>query len=373
MLIKNGVVLTEIGNFETQDIYTKDILITENEADGDIIDAKGCYVLPGLIDLHFHGCNGYDFCDGTLEAIQALAEYEAKNGITSICPATMTLGDEALEEIFRAGASYQENPSEIGADLVGINMEGPYVSDAKKGAQNGLYLHLPDISHFQHMNECANHLIRLVTLAPELEGSMEFIEALSKQVAISVGHTCADFDIAKEAFEKGASHITHLYNAMNPYTHRNPGVLGAACDCPWVTAELICDGIHLHPSTIRTTFKAFGDDRIVLVSDSMMATGLSDGEYSLGGQAVTVKGATATLASGTIAGSATNLFQCVKKVVSFGIPLAAAVKCASVNPAKKLGIYEYYGSLTPGKYANILIVGEDLELKHVVLRGKLLF
>ncbi len=373
MLIKNGVVLTETENFETKNVYTKDVFITKEESDGETIDAKGCYILPGLIDLHFHGCNGYDFCDGTIEAVKELAEYEAKSGITSICPASMTLGDEALEKIFAAGAAYQKNPSEVGADLVGINMEGPYVSDSKKGAQNGLYLHLPEVSHFKHMNECANHLIRLVTLAPELEGSMEFIEALSKEVAISVGHTCADFDTAKEAFDKGASHVTHLYNAMNPYTHRNPGVLGAACDSSWVTVELICDGIHLHPSTIRTTFKAFGEENIVLISDSMMATGLSDGQYSLGGQAVTVKGSTATLADGTIAGSVTNLFQCMKKVVSFGIPLATAVKCASMNPAKKLGIYESYGSLTPGKYANILIVGKDLELKHVILRGKLLY
>jgi len=185
---------------------------------------------------------------------------------------------------------------------------------------------------------------------------------------MSIAHTEADYDTAIGAFEKGASHVTHLYNAMNPYTHRAPGVVGAAADTRKVEVELICDGVHIHPAAVRTTFKIFGDDRIILISDSMMATGLEDGEYSLGGQAVKVVGNLATLQDGTIAGSATNLMDCMRTaVLKMGIPMESAVKCASANPAKSVGIYDQYGSITPGKMASlVLLKKEDLAIKQVI-------
>lgn len=373
MIIKNGSLLTREGDFDKRDLHIEGEQISESSSSHEVLDASGLYILPGLVDLHFHGCFGHDFCDGTDTALTAMAEYEAQNGITAICPASMTLGDEELEKIFKNAADYAENPSPKGADFVGINMEGPYVAASKKGAQNGLYLHAPEVSHFHRMNEYSGNRIKLCTLAPELPQADSFIRELAGKVSISLGHTAADYDTALNAFQNGASHVTHLYNAMNPSTHRNPSILGAARDSEHVTVELICDGIHIHPAVIRSTFAMFGDDRICLISDSMMATGLSDGDYSLGGQAVKVTGSTATLADGTIAGSATNLFCCMKKAVSFGIPLASAVKCASENPAKKLGIFEHYGSLCTGKYANIILVDKDITLKHVILRGKLLF
>ena len=178
--------------------------------------------------------------------------------------------------------------------------------------------------------------------------------------------------IAKEAYDRGARHATHLYNAMPPFSHRAPGVVGAACDSDHVRVELICDGVHLHPSTVRTTFKMFGDDRICLISDSMMATGLSDGDYSLGGQPVKVVGNLATLADGTIAGSATNLMDCMRTAVKkMGIPLGSAVKCAAVNTAKAIGIYDTYGSITPGKKANIVLLDQDLNMKYLIFKGEL--
>lgn len=370
MIIKQAKVYQENGAFQTKDIYISGDRITQKDTeDSTVLDGEGLYAIPGLTDIHFHGCVGYDFCDGTHEAIQAMAEYEAKNGITTIAPATMTLGDDNLTQIFAKASSYQNSS---GATLVGINMEGPYLSYAKRGAQNPNYLMQPDAEHFHKMQALAGGLIKLVSIAPEEEGAMEFIKAVKDEVIISIAHTTADYALSLEALKNGASHVTHLYNAMPPFTHREPGVVGAAFDSESCHVELITDGVHINPCVVRATFKLFGEDRIIFVSDSMMATGLKDGEYTLGGQAVTVRGNKATLADGTIAGSATNLLKCLQSAVSFGIPLESAVKCAAVNPAKRIGIYDQYGSITPGKYANIVLLDGKLDLKTVILKGKIL-
>lgn len=370
MIIKNGMVYSEKGTFEKVDIYIREDRFTDNnENDKDIMDAEGLYAIPGLTDIHFHGCAGYDFCDGSQEALEAIATYQAENGITSICPATMTLDDEALTKIFTNAAEYK---SEKGATLVGINMEGPYLSYSKRGAQNPSFLRKPDGEHFRKMNKLSGNLIKLVVIAPEEEGARAFIKELKDEVVISIGHTNANYQVALEAFNEGASHVTHLYNAMIPFSHREPGVVGAALDSESTKVELICDGIHVHPSVIRATFKIFGDDRIILVSDSMRATGMEDGQYSLGGQLVNVNGDRATLADGTIAGSVINLMECMKKAISFGIPVESAVKCVAVNPAKVIGIYDEYGSITPGKYANLVLLDKDFNVKVVILKGKLI-
>lgn len=378
MIIKNASVYTEDGRFLSRDIFIEDdrfVDCEEKVTDKTEIDAAGCIAIPGLTDIHFHGCMGYDFCDGTREAIHAMAAYEASVGVTCIVPATMTLSEEVLLNICKTAKQYrEEGMREKEARLCGINMEGPFVAASKKGAQNGDYIRKPDIAMFDKLNEASGNMVKLLAIAPEVDGAMEFIEEKSKEVVISLAHTAADYDTAVRAFEKGASHVTHLYNAMNPYTHRAPGVIGAAADTQKAEVELICDGVHIHPAAVRTTFKIFGDDRIILISDSMMATGLEDGDYSLGGQAVKVVGNLATLKDGTIAGSATNLMDCMRTaVLKMGIPLEAAVKCAAVNPAKSVGIYDKYGSITPGKKANVvLLMKEDLALKQVVLEGHLL-
>lgn len=372
MIIKNGMVFGEDGQFVQKNLFIEGEKIASEtcEAPGEEIDAKGMYVIPGLTDIHFHACVGYDFCDGTKEAIDKIAEYQLKNGITTICPASMTFSEEQLTKIFQNAAHYD---NQVGATLVGINMEGPFISMEKKGAQNPKYIHTPDVSMFHRLQKAADGLIKLVDIAPETEGAMEFIDEVSSEVRVSLAHTAADFDTARKAFSKGANHVTHLYNAMPPYSHRAPGVIGAACDDDKTMVEIICDGIHLHPSTVRTTFKMFGDDRIILISDSMMACGLEDGQYTLGGQDVTVKGNLATLTKeGNLAGSVTNLMDCMRTAVrDMGIPLEKAVKCATMNPAKSIGIYDQYGSLKPGKIADVVILDRDLEIRYIIKNGKI--
>lgn len=347
MKIINAKVYTEEGIFEKKDVYTDGELISGKSGDDEVLDAEGCYLIPGLTDIHFHGCVGHDFCDGTHESIEAMAMYEASQGITTIVPATMTLGEDTLQKICEAAASYR---NEKGATLCGINMEGPFIARQKKVPRM-------EISYTNRMQRCSEDLIKasggmvkLLAIAPEVDGAKECIEALKDEVVLSVAHTTADYEEASEAFEHGVHHVTHLYNAMSGLSHRAPGVVGAAADHENVEAEMICDGIHIHPATVRQTFKMFGDDRIILISDSMEATGMPDGEYALGGQKVIKTGNLAALEDGTIAGSATNLMDCVRVVVQkMRIPLESAVKCAAVNSAKSVGIYDQYGSITPGK------------------------
>lgn len=368
MIIKNAKVYQENNQFKIDDIYIKDGIIVEKlEKDDFIYDANGLYAIPGLTDIHFHGCMGYDFCDGTEEAIENIANYQAKIGVTTICPATMTLEEQKLIKIARVAANHK---NKTGAILCGINMEGPFLSHSKKGAQNEKYLRVPDVDMFRRLQEESGKLIKLVAIAPEVEGAMEFITELKEEVVLSIAHTDADYDTVLTALQTGASHVTHLYNAMSSFTHRAPGVLGAALDMPKCNVELICDGIHVHPSVIRASFKMFGEDRIILISDSMMATGMKNGNYSLGGQSVRVDGRMVTLLDGTIAGSVTNLMDCMRFAVKkAGISLESAVKCATVNPAKAIGIYDDYGSITTGKVANIVLLDSDLNLIETILKG----
>lgn len=366
MIIKNARVFHGTG-FSERELYTDGERISERPV-GEVLDAEGCFAIPGLIDIHFHGCDGYDFCDGTVEALDAISRYQARHGITAICPASMTLPIEKLTEIFKTAASYQ---SQTGAMFCGINMEGPFFSYEKRGAQNPEYLRLPDITFFERLQKAADGKIKIACIAPELEGAMEYIQSVSKQVKTSIAHTTADYDVAAKAIVAGVTHITHLFNAMPPFSHRAPGVVGAAAEADCV-AELICDGIHVHPSMVRAALKLFGRNRIALISDSMMATGLDDGSYQLGGLVVNVCGNRATLADGTIAGSVTNLFDCMKTAVAFGIAPEDAVWMATAVPAREIGEFSEMGSLDAGKYANILLVDEDWNLCKVILRGECL-
>lgn len=381
MIVKNASVYTEENGFEEKDIYIAGDKFCDENGKGAgkevIIDGEGCYAIPGLTDIHFHGCMGSDFCDGTIEAIDTMAAYEASVGVTTIVPATMTLGSEQLYKICETAAAYKKaqdaGEKEGKAIFCGINMEGPFISREKMGAQNPAYIHRPDQELFDTMQEKCGGLIKLVAIAPETEGAMEFIRSNREKTVLSLAHTMADYDTAMKAIGEGAGHVTHLYNAMPPYSHRAPGVVGAAAD-GGIEVELICDGVHIHPAAVRTTFKIFGEDKIIFISDSMMATGLEDGDYSLGGQAVKVAGTLATLKDGTIAGSATNLMDCMRRaVLDMQIPLEKAVKCAAVNSAKSVGIYDRYGSISEGKVANLVLLRKkDLSIYKVVLKGQVL-
>lgn len=360
---------------------SKDEISVEQDAlaNETVIDGEGCYAIPGLIDLHFHGCKGYDFCDGTKEAIAEIAKYEASIGVTAISPATMTLPVEELERILSVAAEYKKEASEEDlaeaarkADLIGINMEGPFISVQKKGAQDERNIITCDEAICQRFLDASEGLVKFVGVAPERnEKTIEFIRNMKDKVNISLAHTNSDYDTAMEAFAAGANHAVHLYNAMPSFTHREPGVVGAVSDSPHVNAELICDGVHIHPSVVRATFKMLGADRMVLISDSMRATGMSDGRYTLGGLEVNVVGNRATLVSnGALAGSATNLLDCMRTVVKkMGIPLETAVACATKHPAKCLGEYEKYGSIAPGKKGNVVLLDKELNLKAVIKDG----
>lgn len=371
MIIKNGLVYQENKTFQKKDLYIESGKIVESPeqvTDKSEVDAEGLLVLPGLIDVHSHGAVGHDFSDGDMEGLKKILAYEYAHGITSYCPTSMTIEKEDLKRIFQAMGSFtgergtEEAPL---AHVAGINMEGPFLDVDKKGAHRAECIMAPDAGFFRECNAACGNLIRLVTLAPNVEGAVEFTKEVHHEVSVSIGHSGADYDTAKAVLEAGANHVTHLFNAMMPLGHRAPGLIGAAAEDDNCMAEIISDGIHVHQSMIRAAFKLF-PGRIVLISDSMRATGMENGTYDLGGQQVTVNGKLATLANGTIAGSATNLYDCMRTAVSFGIPKEEAIAAATMNPAKSIGIYEEVGSLTPGKRADVLLAGRDLNLVRVI-------
>lgn len=376
MLIKNGLIFDLEQGFISKELFVENGKFTDflsSNKDTSVIDASNCYVIPGLIDLHFHGCCGEDFSDASPDGLQAMADYELANGITYICPAGMTLPEEQLIQICKNATMHREH-AVSGAELVGINLEGPFLSEAKKGAQNSAYLHDPDIALFERLQNSANGLIKLITVAPEQPGALDFIRNV-KDVVVSIGHTAADYDTAAAAFSAGARQATHLYNGMLPLHHRNPAVIGAAFDSPETKVELICDGIHIHPSVIRATFQLFGKERVILISDTLRAAGMPDGQYTLGGLDVIVNGNRAVLADApdTLAGSATNLMDCMKTAVSFGIPLENAVRAATYNPAQALGLDDQIGTLDIGKDATMILLDkETLDVKKIIFKGAII-
>ena len=365
--VKGGIILD--GDKIRQVYEEKDA----PQLNGDVLDGKGCYAIPGLIDLHFHGCKGDDFCDGDKAAIVRIAEYEASVGVTAIAPATMTLPVEELEQILHTAAEYKKETKDCRkADFLGINMEGPFISPAKKGAQDARNILPCNVEICDRFLKASEGLVKFIGIAPEeSEHAGEFIREVHERVNVSLAHTNADYDTAMEACRAGANHAVHLYNAMPAFTHRAPGVVGAVFDNKDVMAEIICDGIHIHPSVVRATFQMMGADRMILISDSMRATGMPDGQYTLGGLDVKVVGRLATLVSdGAIAGSATNLMDCMRTVVKkMELPLETAVACATINPARSLGVEEQYGSLEAGKKAHVVLLDQDLELKAVIKDG----
>ena len=370
MKITNVQVYGEDGVFRSGEVTFHDGVIGQTcSEDCTVIDGKGGYLIPGLIDVHFHGCVGHDLCDANPEGLAKIAAYEASNGITSICPASMTIEVEQLHKVMETVRDYDVNTP--GACLVGINLEGPFISPQKKGAQPEEYIQVCNLPLYRALQEGSGNKIKLVDIAPETAGAMEFIEAVKDEVRISIAHTMADYDTATRAFVKGASHVTHLYNAMPPFAHRDPGVIGAAFDWANNHVELICDGIHIHPSVVRATFQLFGRDRVVLISDSMNATGLSNGTYSLGGQEVIMKDGVCRIANGSLAGSATHLMDCLRRAVKMmGIPLQDAVWAATHNPAQVLGIYNDRGSISEGKRADLVLLDADLNIQTVFIAGK---
>ncbi|MCI9214953.1 MAG: N-acetylglucosamine-6-phosphate deacetylase [Oscillospiraceae bacterium] len=363
MLIKNAKVL--IGKaFMEADIQFDGTITAIGKIEGPAdLDAQGGYVIPGLVDIHTHGAMGEDFSDGNPAGLQPMADYYAAHGVTSYVATTMTLSEEILTPAMHAIRDFRPNG---GAKCAGVHLEGPFLCYAKRGAQAAEHLHKPDAELFHRLNEASGGQVKLVTVACEEEGALPFIREISQVCTVSLGHTTADYDTAMAGFAAGASHATHLYNGMNSFLHRNPGVIGAAFDSE-ASVELICDGLHIHPAVIRATHQLFGD-KLNLISDSLRCAGMPDGNYELGGQPIVVKDHKATLLDGTLAGSSISLLDAVRNVTRFGLPLAEAVYAASTAPALAVGLKA--GTIQAGRAADLLVLDSDLALKAVFVDGK---
>ncbi len=369
MRIKSKNVFDEHLGFIEKEIYIDGEMIVEN-ANGELYDFDDLYVIPALTDVHLHGAVGADFTDCTVESIGKIAEYQLKNGVAQICPTGMTLGFDRLREMAKTAYNYnKENHS--GATVSGIHLEGPFLNVNKRGAHNEKYIANPDKELLAELNEISGGIVKILSISPETEGALELISEFSDEICMSIAHTSCDYEMAMKAIEKGAKGLTHTFNAMTPLSHRDPGPIGAGFE-NGLYAELICDGIHIHDTMIKLIFKLFGADKVVMISDSMRACGLSDGKYDLGGLEVTVKGRLATIEGGVIAGSATNLMECLRYNVSAGVSLFDSVKAAAVNPAKYINIFDKVGSIEPSKLANIVVLNKDLSINKVIFKGKIL-
>ena len=371
MLFKNARIFMKDATFTRGSFRVENgrfVELTDCDLTEEALNLNGAYVIPGLVDIHNHGNSGADFSDGDYNGLVKMASYLAENGVTSFAPASMTLPVYVLKRAFLTAVRLAEESPAGCARMMGIHMEGPFFSEKKKGAQNGAYLMDPDFDAFLQLYEISRGLVRIVDIAPELPGAIAFIEKASALCTVSVGHTDADYDTARAAYEAGATHLTHLYNGMSMIHHRKPGVIGAAFERGDVFAELICDGQHVHESTVRMAFRLF-PKRICLISDALRCCGMPDGKYTLGGQDVFLADHVAKLSDGTLAGSATNLFDCMKQAIRFGIPKEEAILSATLNPARQIGREEEIGSIEPGKYADFIVCDEMLNKEAIYLAG----
>ena len=353
-VFKNALVYGELTDIAVEDGIIKKI----GKIEDDGMDLGGVKLYPGLIDTHSHGCLGYDASD-LEDHLGEMAEYELAHGITTWYPTTMTISLDDLSNIIKRDLNVYS-----GANMPGFHMEGPFINVKCKGAQNESYVIPANMDAFNLCN--ASGQVKKITVAPECEGAIEFIKKCP--ALVSIGHTECDYDTASAAFSAGAKCITHTYNTMPGIHHRAPGPIGAGSDAEGVYAELICDGIHIHESAVRMLIKIFGEDRVVLISDSVRACGLPDGIYDLGGLNITVKDGVARTEGGNLAGSTTNLFNCVKKAISFGISEESAVKMASENPARMMGLNK--GKIEVGYDADFIAVDSDFNLLFTVVGGR---
>ncbi|WP_426443831.1 N-acetylglucosamine-6-phosphate deacetylase [Staphylococcus xylosus] len=376
-VIANGRIYTENETIEQGYILIENgkiIQIAEGEYQGDLttIDVKGQHVLPGFIDIHMHGGYGEDAMDASFEGLKHLSESLLSEGTTSFLATTMTQSDENIIKALKNIADYQEQQDSLNAaSIVGIHLEGPFISEYKVGAQNPAYVQRPSVEKVQQFQEIANNQIKVMTFAPEVEGADETLSTLHDQINFSIGHTVATFDEVNEAVAQGAKHVTHLYNAGTPFEHRNPGLSGAAWLNDELSTESIVDGIHSHPASVKIAYKQKGNKRFFLITDAMRAKGMPDGEYDLGGQNVVVKGSEARLASGALAGSILKMNEGLKNLIAYtGASLDDLWHVTSLNQAIALKIEDDKGSIAIGKDADIVVVDDDIQVLTTIKSGK---
>ncbi|MGO3496275.1 MAG: N-acetylglucosamine-6-phosphate deacetylase [Staphylococcus equorum] len=377
-VIENGRIYTEEEIIERGYIIVKEDKITDvgkGDYEGALTtyDAQGQHVLPGFIDIHMHGGYGEDAMDASCDGLKHLAESLLSEGTTSFLATTMTQSDENITKALENIIEYQKQQNVLkAADIVGIHLEGPFISEHKVGAQNPAYVQRPSIEKVQQFQKTANNQIKVITFAPEVEGAHETLEALHDQIRFSIGHTVATFDETNEAVARGAKHVTHLYNAGTPFEHREPGVFGAAWTNDSLSTELIVDGIHSHPTAIQIAYKQKGNTRFFLITDAMRAKGMPDGEYDLGGQNVIVKGSEARLASGALAGSILKMNEGLKNLIQYtGDSLDNLWRVTSLNQAIALNIESQKGSLKVGKDADIVIVDDEITVQTTIKAGEI--
>ena len=338
--------------------------------------APGSTVVPGFVDIHIHGAGGHDVMEGTDRALDKITETVAMHGTTSIVATTVTAPLEqtchSLENIahyIRAHQTPVESPK-LAAEIVGIHLEGPFISRRQRGVHPERSLAEPDVRVLDQFLQAANGFVRLVTIAPELPGAARLIERVVAAGAVAaLGHTDADYDEARNGIQAGIRHAVHTYNAMRPFTHRDPGVLGAVLTDPDVTAEVIADGHHVAGPAIQVLMGTKGFETVLLVSDGIAATGMRDGKYPLGGLEVTVKDGVCRNDEGKLAGSTLTLDRALRYVVALGVPFADAVKMVTIQPARRLGMAGKKGILAPGCDADLVVLTPDLRVEGVMARG----
>jgi N-acetylglucosamine-6-phosphate deacetylase len=379
MILKNAKVLNEDFEFSTAHISIEEGIIKEvckrqnyKKPDEEIIDLGGFMVVPGFIDIHTHGCMKRGCMEPSFESMNEISLFMAKHGVTSFLTTTRSESRETLKVAFEnIGICMKQGVK--GAKILGIHMEGPYFSEKFKGAQSSKFLRVPSIEEFNYLQQASQNNIKIISMAPDTEGAIDFIKEVKSQgVQVSMAHTAADYCTAIEAIKSGASHASHLFNAMIGLNHRKPGVIGAALDSE-ITVELICDGIHVHPAVIRLVHKIKGSEKMIIVSDSVEATGLLNDSYMRAGEKITVTEGIARTSSGNLAGSTTMLDKSLANVVSYGISLEDAVKMITINPARLLGVDNCKGSICPGKDADLVVIDSNLQVIKTFVKGTLVY
>jgi N-acetylglucosamine-6-phosphate deacetylase len=344
---------------------------THNDKQNALTFPETYHLIPGFIDMHTHGVNGFDVMDASHVALAGISKALAAEGTTAFLATTMTASEEKIDNALIAVRDFmQQKP--LGAEVLGVHLEGPFLAPSKMGAQPGDKIIPPNVELLQHWQHISDKAIKLVTLAPEQPRCAELITYLKQhKIIASLGHTNATYDEAVSAIDLGCTHATHLFNAMRGIHHREPGVVTAALLSNDVLVELVLDGFHLHPAIVQLVLKTKGADRIVLITDAIRAKCLTDGCYELGGQQVHVKNGEAKLADGTLAGSVLKMSSAIQNMLAFtGCELAVAVKMASANPAKALGIFDRKGSIALGKDADLVVLDDKLNVVLTVCKGR---